>query len=98
MQGREAGVRTAALELHKQSFFGWAGEVASPFEGPVGAPGALILLEDAFISFQVLQLVNNSSTLAGTTVFVAQADLIRYHVRVVLKLLISFIYPPPPTN
>lgn len=44
MQGWETGVRTTALELHKQSFFRWTGEVPSPFECPIGAPRALILL------------------------------------------------------
>lgn len=61
MQRRETGVRTAALELHKQSFFGWTGEVPSSFECPVGAPRALILLQDIFESLQVVQLINNST-------------------------------------
>lgn len=56
MQGWETGVRAAALQLHKQSFFGRTGEVPSTFEGPIGAPRALILLEDMFISFHVLQV------------------------------------------
>lgn len=46
MQGREAGVGPAALELHKQSFLGGAGEVARAFEGAVGAAGTLFLLKD----------------------------------------------------
>lgn len=46
MQGREAGVRPAALELHKQGFFGWAGEVPRTFEGAVSATRALLLLEE----------------------------------------------------
>lgn len=46
MQGREAGVGPAALELHKQGFFGWAGEVPHTFEGAVSATRALFLLED----------------------------------------------------
>lgn len=45
MQRWEAGVGPAALELHKQGFLGRAGEVARPFEGAVGATGALFLLK-----------------------------------------------------
>ena len=46
MQGRESGVGPAALELDKQSFFGWAGEVPRTFEGTISATSALILLEE----------------------------------------------------
>lgn len=46
MQGWEAGVGPAAFELHKESFFGWAGEVPRTFEGAVSATRALFLLED----------------------------------------------------
>lgn len=45
MQGREAGVGPAALELHEQSFLGGAGEVARAFERAVGATGTLFLLK-----------------------------------------------------
>lgn len=46
MQGWEAGVGPAALELHKQGFFGWAGEVPRTFEGAVSATRTLFLLEE----------------------------------------------------
>lgn len=46
MLGWEAGVGSAALELYKQGFLGWAGEVPCPFEGAVSASRALILLEE----------------------------------------------------
>lgn len=45
VQGREAGVWPAALELHKQGFLGGAGEVARSFEGAVCAAGTLFFLE-----------------------------------------------------
>lgn len=50
MQGREAGVGPAALELNKQSFLGGAGEVARAFEGAVGATGTLFLLKEVKVS------------------------------------------------
>lgn len=46
MKRREAGVRPAALELHKQGLFGWAGEVASAFECAVSATGTLLFLKE----------------------------------------------------
>ncbi len=46
MQGWEAGVGPAALELHKQGFFGRAGEVPRAFEGAVSATRTLFLLEE----------------------------------------------------
>ena len=45
VQGREAGVGPAALELHKQGFFGWAGEVPRAFEGAVSATRTLFFLK-----------------------------------------------------
>lgn len=50
MQGREAGVGPAALELNKQSFLGGTGEVARAFEGAVGATGTLFLLKEVKVS------------------------------------------------
>lgn len=49
MQGREAGVRPAALKLYKQGFFGGAGEVSRTFEGAVSATRALLLLKEKII-------------------------------------------------
>lgn len=49
MQGRETGVGPAALELHKQGFFGRAGEVPRTFEGAVSAARTLFLLEEKVI-------------------------------------------------
>lgn len=85
MQGWETGVRAAALQLHKQSFFGWTGEVPSPFEGPISAPRAFILLKDIFKSFHVLQVCTLQMfslfySPAETTYLVPQTDRIKYHV------------------
>lgn len=46
MQGGEAGVGPAALELHEQGFFGWTGEVPRTFEGAISATRALLFLEE----------------------------------------------------
>lgn len=46
MQGWETGVGTAALELHKKGFFGWAGEIPSTFEGAISTTWALFFLEE----------------------------------------------------
>lgn len=46
VQGWEAGVRPATFQFHKQSFFGWAGEVASPLEGAIGATRTLFFLRE----------------------------------------------------
>lgn len=54
VQGRKAGVRPAALELHKQGFFGWAGEVTGSFEGAVGATRTLFFLEEKVNIVQIL--------------------------------------------
>lgn len=85
MQGWETGVRAAALQLHKQSFFGWTGEVPSPLEGPIGAPRALILLEDISKSFHFLQLctLQRARIIVLTSwnnLFIPQANLIKYHI------------------
>lgn len=45
MQGWEAGVGPAALELHKQGFFRWAGEIPCAFEGTISATRTLFFLE-----------------------------------------------------
>lgn len=42
MRGWEAGIRPAALEFYKESFFRRAGEVPSAFERAISATGALL--------------------------------------------------------
>ena len=45
-QGGKAGVRPAALELHKQGLLGWAAEVACSLEGTIRTAYTLFLLEE----------------------------------------------------
>lgn len=61
MQRREAGVGPAALELHEQGFFGWAGEVTRTLEGAVSATRALFLLEEKKSQDHILQLMSGSA-------------------------------------
>lgn len=73
MQGREAGVRPAALELHKQGFLRWAGEVPCAFEGAISATRTLFFLEERVKS-------DAGQVLHVKTLSFIQPYLIRYHI------------------
>lgn len=92
MQGREAGVGPAALELNEQCLFGGAGEVARTFEGAVSAAGALFFLEERIDTTESNQLMTGNGV---SICFGGITETSSTHSKISLKM--SFPAHPPGT-